>query len=73
MNIELTEEQNQAVRKGEVVRVTVPGFDSDLVLLRAEQYEHMHELLEDEREKAAWAKLAREAADRWAEENPYSP
>jgi hypothetical protein len=71
MNIELTEEQKQAVRNGEAVRLTVPELDSDVVLLRAEQYENLLEFSEDEREKAAWAKLARKAANRWAEENPF--
>ena len=28
-------------------------------------------LLEDDREKAAWASLGRKAAKRWAEENPF--
>jgi hypothetical protein len=71
MNIELTAEQQQAVQKGEVVRLTVPELSSDLVLLRAEQYEILREFLDDEREKAAWAQLARKAANRWAEENPF--
>jgi hypothetical protein len=70
MNIQLTDQQKQAARNGEAVRLTVPELDSDFVLLRAEKYELIRDLLEDEREKAAWAKLARKAADRWAEENP---
>jgi PHD/YefM family antitoxin component YafN of YafNO toxin-antitoxin module len=71
MQIELTEEQKQAVKNGKPVRVTVAELDSDLVLLRAQEYEDIREFLEDEREKAAWAKLARKAANRWATENPY--
>jgi hypothetical protein len=71
MNIELTAEQQQAVQKAEAVRLTVPELNGDLVLLPAEQYESLREFLDDEREKAAWARLARKAANRWAEENPF--
>jgi len=71
MNIKLTAEQQEAVQKGEAVRLTVPELNSDLVLVPAEQYESLCELLNDEREKAAWAQLARKAANRWAEENPF--
>jgi hypothetical protein len=71
MNIELTEEQRQAVRDGKMVRLTVPELGGELVLLRAEHCESLGDLLQDEQEKAAWAKLARKAANRWAEENPY--
>jgi hypothetical protein len=73
VNIELTEEQRQAVTDGKTVRLTVPELGGDLVLLRAERYERIRDLLEDEQEKAAWAKLARKAANRWAEENTYEP
>ena len=71
MTIELTEEQRQALRNGKTVRLTIPELGGDLVLLPAERYESIRELLEDEQEKAAWARLARKAADRWAEENPF--
>ena len=71
MRIELTEQQQQAIRQGEAVRVTVPEMDGDLVLLRADQYADLRESLEDEREKAAWAKLGRKAANRWAGANPF--
>ncbi len=69
--IELTEEQRQAVLKGEAVRVAAPEIGEDLVLLRATQYESIRELLEDEREhKAALAYSMKQAA-RAARENPY--
>ena len=71
MNIELTEDQGQAVRDGKTVLLTVPELGGELVLLRAERYESIRDFLQDQQEKAAWAKLARKAADRWAEENPY--
>jgi hypothetical protein len=71
MHIELTEEQRQAVMNGKTVLLTIPELGGDLVLLRADLYESIRDVLEDEREKAAWAKLSRKAADRWASENPF--
>jgi hypothetical protein len=71
MHIELTEEQRQAVMNGKTVLLTIPELGGDLVLLRADLYESIRGVLEDEREKAAWAKLSRKAADRWANENPF--
>jgi ASC-1-like (ASCH) protein len=68
--IELTEQQRQAVKQGEAIRLLAPELGEDVVLLRAEAYDTIRELLEEEREKAGWAKLARKAAVRWAEENP---
>jgi hypothetical protein len=70
MNIGLTEEQGQAVKEGNPVRLTVPELGGNLVLLSAERYESIRDLLEDEQEMAAWAALARKAANRWAQENP---
>jgi len=63
----LTAEQLEAVKKGETVHVQMPGVGEVLVLLPAA----LTELLEEEREKAAWARLARKAAERWASENSY--
>ncbi len=37
--IELTEQQQQAVRNGEAVRIAVPEIGDDVVLQRATQYE----------------------------------
>jgi hypothetical protein len=42
-----------------------------VVLLRGEEYVRIQRILEDEREKAAWAALAGKAADRWSQENPF--
>jgi hypothetical protein len=69
--IDLTEAQRQAVKKGEAVRLIDPESGEELVLLAAAAYEALRERREDEQEKAAWAKLARKAADRWAQENPF--
>ena len=51
--IELTEEQRQAVKNGEAVRLPSAEIGEDVVLLRATQYEKIRELLEDEREQRA--------------------
>ena len=67
----LTLEQIEAVKKGEAVKVPLPEVGGEVVLLRAETYEEMREMLEDDREKAAWAALGRKAADRWAHEHPF--
>ena len=39
--IDLTEQQRQAVRDGEAVRLAAPEIGEDVVLLRAAQYETM--------------------------------
>jgi hypothetical protein len=71
MHVESTEHQQQAVRNGEAVRVRVPGIATDLVVLRAEEYDRLRECREDEQERAAWAKLTRKAANRQAAESPF--
>jgi hypothetical protein len=69
--VNLTLEQIEAVKKGEVVKLPLPEVGGEVVLLRAETYEEMRETLEDDREKAAWAALGRKAVDLWARENPF--
>jgi hypothetical protein len=71
--LELTEKQRQAIRQGEAVLMADPELGEEVVLLRAELYETIRELLEDEREKAGWAKLAAASRAGWARENPYGP
>ena len=69
--IQLTEEQNQALRNGEPVRLPWPDLGKEVVLLRGEDFARIQMLLEDDREKAAWAAVGRKAASRWAQENPF--
>ena len=71
MSIDLTEEQKQALQKGEVVRVPVPGMGSDLVLMRADQYEDIREILDDERQQKAFREAGLRSALRWMKENAY--
>lgn len=47
--IELTEEQRQAVKSGEVVRVFAPEMGEDVVLLQAARYESLRNLQEQEK------------------------
>ena len=63
----LTVEQVEAVKKGETVHVQMPGVGEVLVLLPGA----LTDLLEEEREKTGWARLARKAAERWAQDNPF--
>ncbi|MGH3442148.1 MAG: hypothetical protein ACRDUY_08925 [Nitriliruptorales bacterium] len=71
MSIDLTEEQRQDVLKGEPVRVSVPDLGRDVVLLSADLFEEIREILQDEREQAAFRAFARKQAARLARENPY--
>ena len=74
MNIELTEEQRQAVSNGEAVHLPVPEIGGTVVVLRAEQYERLRELLEEEEDRKmqeAWLKASHESAVSWMKENPY--
>ena len=72
----ITPEQRQAaVEAGDSpVELADPQTGITYVLMRADVYRRMQELLEkdeDRREHLAWAKLARKARDQWARENSY--
>ncbi len=65
MSIELTEEQRQAVIKGEVVRLALPEIGQDVILLRADTYEDIREVLEDERQQKAFREAGLRCARKW--------
>jgi hypothetical protein len=72
----ITPEQRQAVVEAGAspLELADPQTGSTYVLLRAEVYRRMQELLEalqDHREHQAWARLACKARDEWARENSY--
>jgi hypothetical protein len=72
----ITPEQRVAVAEaGDApVELADPQTGTAYVLLRADVYHRMREVLEDEearREQAAWSRLARKARDQWAAENAY--
>lgn len=71
MSIELTEEQRQAVIKGEVVRLALPEIGQDVILLRADAYEDIREVLEDERQQKAFRQTGLRCARKWLKDNPY--
>jgi hypothetical protein len=63
--MQLTAEQTEAVKNGRAVHVQLPDV-GEVIVLRPDA---LMELLEEERTKAAWAKVARKAAERWARES----
>jgi hypothetical protein len=69
--IELTEQQRQALKDGEAVRVAAPEIGEDVVLLRAVQYENLKESLEDRREQETVLRYSMKTAAKVASENPY--
>ena len=73
--IELTDEQVSVLKQGYPVRVFVPEFGGDVVVVLAAQREStesvLQETLDEIREKAALSKLGRRAAASWMKENPY--
>ena len=71
MSIELTEAQRQDLLKGEPVRVSVPELGREIVLLHADRFDEIREILEDEQQQAAFRAFARKQAARLARENPY--
>ena len=71
MNIDLTKEQQLAVQNGETVRISVPEMGGDVVLLRADQYEAIREVLEDNRQQKGFREAGLKSALPWLKENPY--
>jgi hypothetical protein len=69
--IDLTDQQRQAVRNGEAVRLLAPEIGEDVVLLSATQFRKMCELLEDRREQDAILRYSIKQAATVAQENPY--
>jgi hypothetical protein len=73
--IELTDEQAAVLKQGHPIRVFVPEFGEDIVIVLAAQRENtdsvLQETLNEIREKAALSELGRQAAVSWTKENPY--
>ena len=56
------------------VELADPQTGTAYVLMRADVFQRMRELVEAEearREQEAWSRLARKARDQWARENAY--
>ncbi len=71
--IERTEEQRRAVMNGEAIRVPLPDIGDEVVLLRAAHYEHLQQLLKDEREEQAILRYSMGQAVMAARKDPYEP
>ena len=69
--IQLTEQQLQAVKSGQAIRVAAPEIGEDVVLLSATQYESLRELLDDQSEQQAVLRYSMKQAAKVAKENPY--
>ena len=69
--MELTERQIETLKSGEPVWIPSSELDEDLVVLSASGYDRFLELIRDERDRSAWANLAKQARESWAKENPY--
>ncbi len=72
----ITPELRQAVELAgdEPVMITDPQTNTAYVLLKADVYKRMREVLDEEedlREKDAWSKVGRKARSEWSKENPY--
>ncbi len=72
----LTPELRQAIELAgdKPVEVTDPQTNAAYILIKADVYKRMQEILEEEedrREKGAWARAGRKARSEWAKENPY--
>jgi hypothetical protein len=72
----LTPELRQAVELAgdQPVEITDPQTNAAYVLLKADVYRRMREILEEEedrREKDAWSRIGQKARSQWANENPY--
>lgn len=71
--IELTEQQCQAVKKGQAIRVLAPEIGSDVVLLSAQLYHEICARLEekeDQQLQEGWQKLALQGVALAMEEEP---
>ena len=72
----ITPEQRLALAEAgdSPIELSDPQSGDAFVLVRAEVYRKMRDQLEDEedrRDREDWAKVARNARDQWARENPF--
>jgi hypothetical protein len=68
--IELTEHQRQAIRDGDPVELTPTEIGRKIVLLRADAFEEVLEILQEERTRKAMAIVASRNAANRAKESP---
>jgi PHD/YefM family antitoxin component YafN of YafNO toxin-antitoxin module len=68
--IVLSEQQKQAVKNGEALRVALSEIGAEIVLMRATEYESIREMLDDLPEQQAVLRYSMKQAKKVAEENP---
>ena len=68
--IELTEEQRQAVIDGELIELTPAEIGRKIVLLRADAFEEIREILQEERTRKAMSRVAGVNAANRSQETP---
>ena len=67
MILELSEQQRQAVERGDPVRLAAEGL-GDVIVFRAQAFDERDA---SEQEQKNLAMRARQAAKRWGRENPF--
>ena len=68
--IQLTDEQRIAVERGDPVRVMAPELGREIVVVRADLYDSVSELLQEERDRQVIAGIAMRNAVARIEEAP---
>lgn len=71
MPIDLTAQQQDALREGRAIRLMVPSVGREVIIFGSDLVESIEDVLEDERERAAFREFARKQAARVARENPW--
>jgi hypothetical protein len=64
--MDLTQEQRDLLKKGQIVELRDPAVGTVVVLLS-----QVYEAITDSLERDELASLAKKAADEWARDNPY--
>ena len=64
--IDLTEQQWQAIKTGEAIRVSAPEIGEDVILLRAPDYDSLLDLVADQREQRCVLRYSMKQAARVA-------
>ena len=71
MSIDLSDDQREAVARGEAVHLRDTEVGVEVVLISAEEYERLVEEAAVAEAQRAWLKQATNTRRRWVSENPY--
>jgi hypothetical protein len=72
--IELTEQQQQTLDREQPPRLIDPRNNTAYVLVRADVFERLKDLVEDAEDQVlreAWLRASHQSAVSWMKENPY--